>query len=135
MISEQYYEVLALKKHIEDAKYLIEVARDTAKKIKGDGKNFYDFIKQRFKTDDKINCTLETFMSLIQDNIRLMAQYDNLISECIKEYLNDTTVNLSEFTLSFYHKKAEQTATMLGKSYLEFYTDFLDYTWRQNKNK
>lgn len=70
MIGENLNTIEALKKHIEEAQYILQVATETGQKLRVYDKNLYPYmIKQVFENDKKLACHRQTFYDLVMDAI------------------------------------------------------------------
>lgn len=70
MIGEQYSTIEALKKHIEEAQYLLKVATETGQKLRVYDKTLHPkFIKEIHENDKKLACHRQTFYDLVMDAI------------------------------------------------------------------
>ena len=70
MKTKNTYTIEALKKHIEEAQYILQVATETGQKLRVYDKNLYPYmIKQAFENDKKLACHRQTFYDLVVDAI------------------------------------------------------------------
>ena len=70
MIGEQYSTIEALKKHIEEAQYLLKVATETGQKLRVYDKTLHPkMIKETHENDKKLACHPQTFYDLVMDAV------------------------------------------------------------------